>query len=189
MLEAASEPSQPELELTRAWVEDVVIGLNLCPFARAVQVRGQIRYRLSVVETRRELLDELRRELLELVASDPAEVDTTLLVHPRVLTDFYDYNDFLSDADDLLLELGLEGELQLASFHPDYCFADSAPDDVANYTNRSPYPMLHLLREASVSRAVDAFPDTAHIYERNIGTLRALDAEALARLRAASRPK
>jgi len=170
------------LGATQRWVERVVIGLNLCPFAKAVQLRGQVRYRLSAAISTDALLVDLRDELLSLHEADPAVVDTSLLVHPHVLQDFYDYNDFLAEADAELARLGLEGELQIASFHPDYCFADSAPDDPANYSNRSPFPLLHLLREASVSRAVDAFPDAARIYERNIATLRALGPEALTRL-------
>jgi hypothetical protein len=168
---------------TERWVVEVVIGLNLCPFAKAVQAKGQVRYAVSAAETTAALSEDLRRELLSLQAVDANEVDTTLLIVPRVLGDFLDFNDFLADADALLQELGLEGELQLASFHPDYCFADSPSDDPANFTNRSPYPVLHLLREASVTRAVDAFPDPSSIYERNIATLRALSPAALARLR------
>ena len=168
---------------TAQWVERVVIGLNLCPFAKAVQVKGQVRYAVSAAETSATLTEDLRRELLSLQAADPSEVDTTLLIVPRVLGDFLDFNDFLADADALLHELHLEGELQLASFHPDYCFADSSADDPANFTNRAPYPTLHLLREASVTRAVEAFPDPSSIYERNIATLRALSPVALARLR------
>jgi uncharacterized protein len=170
------------LAITQSWVERVVIGLNLCPFAKAVQMRGQVRYRLSLAENTEALLVDLRDELTWLQNADPAVVDTSLLVHPRVLLDFQDYNDFLAEADAELARLALEGELQLASFHPDYCFADSQPDDVANYTNRSPFPMLHLLREASVSRAVDAFPDTASIYERNVATLGALTPDEVERL-------
>jgi len=170
------------LALTQSWVERVVIGLNLCPFAKAVQARGQLCYSLSNATSRAALLVDLQRALGSLRDADPAVVDTTLLVHPHVLQDFYDYNDFLAEADQLLLELGLDGELQIASFHPDYCFADSQPDDVANYTNRSPFPTLHLLREASVSRALETFPDAARIYERNIMTLRALKPEFLRRL-------
>ncbi len=179
--------SELVLTRTRAWVENVVIGLNLCPFAKAVQSKGQVRYALSAAENERELLSDLERELLLLSKSDPAELDTTLLVHPQVLQGFFDYNDFLERADELLVELGLEGELQVASFHPDYCFADAKSDDPANYTNRSPYPMLHLLREASVTRAVDSFPDTASIYERNVRLLRELSTEALRELLARGR--
>src|SRR5258706_7476935 len=140
---------------TTSWVERVVIGLNLCPFAKAVQVKGQVRYAVSAAETTAVLAGDLRRELLSLQAVDANEVDTTLLIVPHALGDFLDFNDFLGDANALLHELELEGELQLASFHPDYCFADSPSDDPANFTNRSPYRTLDLLREASVTRAVD----------------------------------
>jgi uncharacterized protein len=175
-------PPAPPLEATKRWVERVVIGLNLCPFARAVQAKGQVHYRLCLADNTADLLTALEQELASLSAADPVEVDTALLVHPHVLGDFYDYNDFLSDADALLERMGLEGVLQIASFHPDYCFGDAEPNDPANFTNRSPYPMLHLLREASVTRAVDAFPDTASIYERNVATLRALAPDELERL-------
>lgn len=159
---------------TVAWLENAVIGLNLCPFAKAVHGRGQIRYVVSEATGAKELLRDLKRELAALHAAPAAEVDTTLLIHPRALRDFFAYNDFLGDADAALEELELDGVLQIASFHPDYCFADAPTDDPANYSNRSPYPMLHLLREESVTRAVDAFPDTGKIYERNIETLRGL---------------
>jgi hypothetical protein len=167
---------------TIAWVEQVVIGLNLCPFAKAVQTKGQVRYVLSEAETTEALLGDLKTELLALAAADEASVDTTILIHPRVLGEFLDYNDFLGEADELLADLELEGVLQIASFHPDYCFADSASDDPANLSNRSPYPLLHLLREASVSRALETLAEPSAIYERNIQTLRAMDPEARARL-------
>ena len=176
-----------EIEATERWVESVVIGLNLCPFAKAVRAKGQIRYRASLADSNRELLKELGAELEALHAADPSLVDTTLLVHPHVLCDFHDYNAFLVEAGALLRRMRLEGELQIAGFHPDYCFGDCDVDDPANYTNRSPYPMLHLLREASVSRAVDSFPDAASIYQRNIQTLRALEPAALQRLRRPAR--
>lgn len=159
---------------TVAWLESAVIGLNLCPFAKAVHVRGQIRYVVSEATGKKELLRDLKRELSALQATPAAETDTTLLIHPRALRDFFAYNDFLSDADAALEELELDGTIQIASFHPDYCFADAATDDPSNFSNRSPYPMLHLLREESVERAVDAFPDPSKIYERNIETLRGL---------------
>ncbi len=162
---------------TREWVEKAVIGLNLCPFAKAVQVKNQIRYAVSSAESRDALLEDLLRELQELAVADPAAHDTTLLIHPLVLTDFLDYNDFLDIADRALAELGLEGEIQIASFHPHYQFAGTRPEDIDNYTNRSPYPCLHLLREASIERAVAAFPDASQIYERNIETLRRLGLE------------
>jgi len=159
---------------TRHWVEIAVIGLDLCPFARAVHAGGLIRYAVSAATTPELLLADLLCELQDLNAADPAEVETTLLIHPWVLNDFLDYNGFLDVADAAVADLGLEGTLQVASFHPQYQFAGSAPDDVENYTNRSPYPILHLLREASVERAVAAFPDTAQIYEKNVVTLRLL---------------
>lgn len=167
---------------TRAWLEKAVIGLDLCPFARAVYVRDQVRFVVSEAETPEDLLDHLVSELLTLSAADPEAVDTTLLIHPWMLTDFLDYNDFLDVAEAAVAGLGLEGEIQVASFHPHYQFAGTEPDDVENYTNRSPYPILHLLREASVERAVAAFPDTAGIYEKNIETLRRLGPEGWRRL-------
>ena len=174
-------PDDP-IAATRRWLERAVIGLNLCPFAKAVHAKDQIRYVLSAATTTDALLEELASELLWLNGTDPAVVDTTLLIHPQVLTDFLDYNDFLDLADAAVDALGLEGELQVASFHPDYQFAGSAHDDVANCTNRSPYPMLHLLREASVERAVEAFPDPDAIVERNIATLEKIGFEGYLRL-------
>jgi len=166
------------LARTRRWLERAVIGLNLCPFAKAVYVKDQIRWVVSPAETPEALLAELIAELQTLAAADPAVdpkvVDTTLLIHPTVLTDFLDYNEFLAVADAALEDLGLSGVLQIASFHPQYRFAGTAPDAIENCTNRSPYPLLHLLREASVERAVAAFPDAAEIFERNIDTLRRL---------------
>lgn len=167
---------------TRRWIERAVIGLDLCPFAKAVYVREQIRYRVSEAETPEDLLDDLLEELEILAKADPAEIDTTLLIHPRVLGDFADYNDFLGAADAALAGLGLRGTIQVASFHPGYQFAGTQPDDVENCTNRSPYPMLHLLREASVERAVAAFPDARRIFEKNIETLRRLGQEGWRRL-------
>ena len=167
-------PILPPVAATERWLERAVIGLNLCPFAKAVHVKRQIRYTASDATTEDELRVELQRELEFLARVDPETVDTTLLIHPRVLTEFGAYNRFLVAADKLVGESGLEGVLQIASFHPDYEFADTAPDAIENYSNRSPYPMLHLLREASVDRAVAAFPDAAAIYGRNIVTLREL---------------
>lgn len=157
---------------TRAWVDKAVIGLNLCPFAKAVQVKNQVRYVVSAAQTAQELRADLMVELGRLSAADPDLVDTTLLIHPDVLGDFLEYNRFLATADALLEDLALGGQIQIASFHPRYQFADAATDDIDNYTNRSPYPILHLLREASIDRAVAAFPDAALIYDRNIATLR-----------------
>lgn len=159
---------------TRAWLERAVIGLNLCPFAKAVHVKQQIRYVVSRAHEPGMLLDDLRRELSWLAQADPQQVDTTLLIHPDVLQDFLDFNDFLHAAEALLDELGLEGVLQIASFHPQFQFAGTDIDDIGNCTNRAPYPTLHLLREASIDRAVEAFPEPEAIYEANIETLERL---------------
>ena len=167
---------------TQRWLERAVIGLNLCPFAKAVYVKRQIRYAVTAATTADALLAELQHELALLAQADPEEIDTTLLIHPRAMTDFIDFHFFLQEADAANRNLGLEGKVQIASFHPAYEFAGSAPDDIANFTNRSPHPMLHLLREASVDRAVAAFPDAAAIYERNIETLHRLGHEGWRRL-------
>lgn len=159
---------------TRRWLERAVIGLNLCPFAKAVVAKQQVRYVLSDASTPAALLAQLGEELLLLRDTPTDRIDTTLLVHPGVLGDFLDYNDFLEQADALVEALELDGVLQVASFHPHYQFAGSEPDAVENFTNRAPYPTLHLLREDSVSRAVDAYPDPDAIIERNVATLRAL---------------
>lgn len=159
---------------TRAWVDRAVIGLNLCPFARAVKARDQIRYLVSGAEDADALLTTLGEEMDRLVVTDASAVDTTLIIHPLVLNDFLDFNDFLGVADQLLEQLGYEGVLQVASFHPGFQFAGTQAGDVSNATNRSPYPTLHLLREESVERAVAAFPEAGAIYEKNIRTLEAL---------------
>jgi hypothetical protein len=156
------------------WLERAVIGLNLCPFAKAVHVKGQIRYAVTAATDAGELLAELRQELLDLAQADPTERDTTLLVAPDALADFLDFNDCLGRSERLLRKLGLDGVLQIASFHPRYQFADAEPDDVSNCSNRAPYPTLHLLREASIARVVQAVPDAADIYERNRQTLATL---------------
>lgn len=169
---------------TQRWVERAVIGLNLCPFAKAVVAKGQVRYVLSDADTSEALLETLGDELLRLRDTPASEIDTTLIVHPHVLTDFLDYNDFLDDADALVAELDLEGVLQVASFHPDYQFTGNEPDDIANYTNRSPWPTLHLLREDSVERAVLAFPDPDDIVKRNLSTLERLGSDGWRRLMA-----
>ena len=157
---------------TQRWLERAVIGLNLCPFAKAVHVKRQIRYAVTAAGTAEELLAELRHEIELLGQANPEEVDTTLLIHPQVMTDFIEFHLFLKEADVAIRSLGQEGRMQIASFHPAYEFAGSATDDIANFTNRSPHPTLHLLREASIDRAVAAFPDAAAIYDRNIETLR-----------------
>jgi hypothetical protein len=167
---------------TRTWLERAVIGLQLCPFARAVYVNEQVRYVVSDAPNTAALRAELERELRMLIQTDAIVVDTTLLIHPQVLTDFLAYNDFLDVAEAIVEALGLSGVVQIASFHPAYQFAGTTSDDVTNFTNRSPYPMLHLLREASVSRAVEAFPDAPNIYQRNLETMRRLGAQGWAAL-------
>lgn len=162
---------------TRRWLERAVIGLNLCPFAKSVYVKEQVRYVVSAARTPEALLEQLMDELQRLSDTPAEEVDTTLLIHPWVLGDFLDYNAFLGIAEDAVEELGLGGELQVASFHPQYQFADAPPHDITNYTNRAPYPILHLLREASIDRAVEAFPDAEEIYSRNMETMRSLGME------------
>jgi uncharacterized protein len=162
------------IDATREWVDKAVIGLNLCPFAKAVQIKGQVRYVLSAARDTGALLAELEQELRHLATVDPEQTDTTLIVHPQLLQDFLDFNDFLEHAEALLEQLALEGTLQIASFHPHYQFAGTDPDDITNYTNRSPHPTLHLLREDSIDRAVEAFPEAEAIYERNVETLQRL---------------
>lgn len=182
MTTAPGETPEEIIAATRAWLEKAVIGLDLCPFAKAVYVRDQVRFVVSEAGTPEALLSDLVSELRTLSEADPEAVDTTLLIHPRVLEDFLDYNDFLDVAEAAVAEMGLEGEIQVASFHPHYQFADTDPDDVENYTNRSPYPILHLLREASVERAVAAFPEASGIFEKNIETMRRLGHEGWRRL-------
>lgn len=172
---------------TRAWLVRAVIGLNLCPFAKAVHTKQQVRYVVCNTSEPEALLAALHDELRLLAGADPAVADTTLLIHPHALTDFADYNDFLGVADAAVAELGYEGVLQVASFHPDYQFAGTGPGDVTNATNRSPYPTLHLLREESIDRAVAAFPEPEAIYENNMRTLEALGAEGWAALQAQCR--
>jgi len=162
------------IALTQAWVAEAVIGLNLCPFAKSVYVKQQIRYVVSHADSEAGLAQQLLSELQYLQAADPELLDTTLLIHPRVLQDFYDYNNFLDVADQVLADAELDGVIQIASFHPQYQFADALPDDIDNYTNRSPFPVLHLLRESSIDRAVAAFPEASAIFERNIATMRDL---------------
>jgi len=170
------------LSATQTWLEKAVIGLNLCPFAKAVHVKQQIRYVVSDATSDLELHSDLLREIKFLRDADPVEVETTLLMHPNVLTDFLDFNDFLDVADALLEELNLDGTLQIASFHPDYQFAGTKPDDIENYTNRSPFPTLHILREQSISRAVDSFPNTDEIFLKNQDVLKKLGADGWRKL-------
>lgn len=167
---------------TKLWLEKAVIGLNLCPFAKGVHIKDQIRYFVSHATTPEELIKDLMAELEVLAEANPDKVDTTLLIHPFVMNDFLDYNDFLEVADATLEELDLDGILQVASFHPQYQFEDAEPDDIDNYTNRSPFPTLHLLREDSIDKAVEAFPEAEQIYEKNMQTLRALGHEGWKKL-------
>lgn len=179
----ATPPTDAQVEADiRRWLERAVIGLNLCPFAKAVYAKAQVRIVISDASTASALLEQLGEELVLLRDTPATQTDTTLLVHPQVLGDFLDYNDFLDTADALVEALQLEGVLQVASFHPDYQFAGTAPDDAENLTNRAPYPCLHLLREDSVARAVAAYPEPDSIIERNIKTMQALGAEGFAAL-------
>ena len=170
----ASSGPEAIITATKQWLERAVIGLNLCPFAKAVHVKNQIRYVVCESDSREVLLTDLLRELEFLANVDPAETDTTLLIHPHLFNDFLDYNDFLDVADAAITELKLDGVIQIASFHPHYQFVNTEADDITNYTNRSPYPTLHLLREESVSRAVAAFPEAGEIFERNMQTMEKL---------------
>lgn len=165
---------QTIIERTRRWISSLVIGLNLCPFARRVFEAEKIHYVVSDAEEEKTLLLDLARELRVLATSSIERVETTLLIHPRVLGNFLDYNDFLDAGERQVADLGLRGIIQIASFHPDYRFADTAPDAVENYTNRSPYPMLHLLREESITQVASDPNELLEIPRRNIETLRAL---------------
>ena len=171
------ESAAEVIAATQGWLERAVIGLNLCPFAKAVHVKQQIRYAVTGARTADELLAELEHELLTLANTDSEVLDTTLLIHPEVMGDFLDFHFFLAEADATIRRLNLDGIIQIASLHPRYEFAGSDADDIDNYTNRAPYPTLHLLREASIDSAVAAFPDAADIFERNIETLRRLGHE------------
>ena len=162
------------LEKTKHWLAAAVIGLNLCPFAKAVYVKNQVRLVVSKARHADDLLEELDRELDLLVATPAADIDTTLLIHPTLFEDFLDFNDFLEVAEGVVDEHGLEGVIQLASFHPQFQFDGTELDDISNYTNRAPFAMLHLLREESVERAVEAFPQADTIFEANIRTLEKL---------------
>jgi hypothetical protein len=160
------------IEDTQAWLTRAVVGLNLCPFAKAVMAKGQVRYVVTELTEPEQVLKLLQSEMQTLVDADPDTLDTTLLIAPYLLPDFLDFNEFLFDCEAVLQAMDLEGALQIADFHPNYQFAGTAPEDVENRTNQSPYPTLHLLREDSVTRAVQAFPDAALIYERNTALLR-----------------
>jgi hypothetical protein len=171
-IDAHSAVSDAVITATRIWLERAVIGLNLCPFAKSVHVNQRVRYFVSDAQYTDELLIDLSSELRALHDADPAVCETTLLIHPGVLNEFIEYSHFLRAADATITKQGLAEEFQIASFHPAYQFGDADSDAIENCTNRSPYPMLHLLRESSIARAVAAFPDAADIYEKNIDTLR-----------------
>ena len=162
---------------TVRWLERAVIGLNLCPFAKGVHGKGQIHYVVCSATGSAEVLRSLEAELLALVALPAAERDTTLIMLPACLGDFLDFNDFLDESDALLVSLELAGVLQIASFHPQFRFAGTRDDDVSNCTNRAPWPTLHLLREESLDRAVEAFPDAEAIFGRNVELLETLGAD------------
>lgn len=165
------------IALTRSWVEQVVIGLNLCPFAKTVHIKNQILYLVSHARDDVGLATDLQHAFALLTETTEGKIDTLLLIHPWALVDFFDYNNFLDIADAMLDESDLTGVLQIASFHPDYQFAGTTADDVTNCTNRSPFPMLHLLREASLDKAIDALPDANLIVERNLVTMANLGLE------------
>lgn len=177
-----SVPPETVIAHTRTWLERAVIGLNLCPFAKAVFQSERIRYVVCPATTTAELREALITELQMLHGCEREQCETTLLIHPEVLRDFLDYNDFLDEADAVLQQLDLEGEIQIASFHPHYQFAETQPDDITNFSNRSPYPLLHLLREEAVEEALASYTNAEQIVERNLATLRALGAKGWAAL-------
>lgn len=169
--------SEAVTRTVRHWVEDMVVGLNLCPFAGRELAKDRIRFVVTEATTEEQLLVALESELTLL--NDDATIETTLLVHPGVLQDFFDYNQFLDIAEGLLAQTGLEGVYQIASFHPEYQFAGTTADDAENYTNRSPYPVLHILREASLAKSIDTYPDVERIPDRNIEKMKELGSEKL----------
>jgi hypothetical protein len=193
MHNAMVTPCQPTdaevLAQTVHWLEKAVIGLNLCPFAKGVHVKGQIHYAISHSTEPADLLDELANELTALQAIDSQQRDTTLLIAPWAMPEFWEFNEFQTRANKMLRKLGLEGVLQIASFHPDFQFAGTEADDISNYTNRAPFPILHLIREDSIAKAVEAFPNAEMIFEKNIETLQALGADGWQALGLASRGK
>lgn len=175
----ADQEFPPELviEDTVRWLEKAVIGLNLCPFAKGVHVKGQIHYAVSQATDAEAVAEDLYRELEALAEANAEKRDTTLLILPHALQDFLDFNDFLEVADAMVEELDLGGILQVASFHPQFQFEGTDVDDVTNCTNRAPYPILHLLREDSIDKAVEAFPEAESIYEKNMETLEQIGLE------------
>lgn len=174
--------TQTIIQDTQRWLERAVIGLNLCPFAKAVHVKGLIHYAVSDATTAAELLIDLKKELNSLVSGESIAFDTTLLIAPFCLEDFLEFNALLNKADKLLAKMGLEGVIQIASLHPHYQFAGTEIDDITNFTNRAPYPTLHLLREASIDQAVAAFPEAETIFEANMQTMQRLGRQGWADL-------
>ena len=174
---ARLENDEEIIHAVRQWVETFVVGMNLCPFAKRELVKKRVRFVTTAATTAEQLLQVLQTEL-ELLNADPS-VETTLLIHPAVLQDFYDFNDFLDCADSLLVDMELEGIYQVASFHPDYQFGGTRPGDAENYTNRAPYPVLHLLREESLERVIADYPDVDDIPERNIALMNRLGQDKL----------
>lgn len=174
--------SDAVINRTKEWLEKAVIGLNLCPFARAAYIKNQIRFVVSKAQTPDDLLKDLTFEMKHLSSTDASVTDTTVLIHPEVLNDFFDYNEFLNLAESALIKNGFEGVFQIASFHPEYQFAGTEPNDITNYTNRSPYPILHILREESVSLAVDSYPNAEGIPDKNIETMNKLGIEGWKKL-------
>ena len=172
-----SDVKRVVIEDTQLWLNKAVIGLNLCPFAKAVVTKKQVRYVVCMDSEPEQVLKMLQEEMQLLINTDAAVLDTTLLIAPHLLPDFLEFNEFLFDCDSVLLSMELEGVLQIADFHPRYQFAGTEPDDISNFTNRAPYPTLHLLREESIDKAVAAFPDASLIYERNVQVLEALGKE------------
>jgi len=176
-MKKASPPHEPRnnediVRSVRMWVNTFVVEMNLCPFAKYEMLNNRVRFATTSAITEEQLLMTLQEEL-ELLNGDPS-VETTLLIHAHVLQNFGDYNQFLSYADKLLSEMGLEGIYQIASFHPDYQFGGTNPDDAENYTNRSPYPILHLIREASLERAIEEYPNVDQVPIRNVALMDSL---------------
>ena len=159
---------------TRRWLERAVVGLNLCPFAKAVLVKDQVHFAATEAQDPAAILQDFALELEALVARDAGERDTTLLVIPRGMEDFLGFLDLVARAERLVRKRRLDEVVQVAHFHPRFVFAGMEEEDITNYTNRAPHPTLHLLREASLDRAVAAFPDAAAIYEANMALLRRL---------------
>jgi hypothetical protein len=186
---AVSDAESIAIEDTKKWLLEAVIGLNLCPFAKAVVVKDRVRYRVCLSSVSQDVLQMLADELQFLVSADASVVETTLLIAPYALPDFLDFNEFLGECNTLLESQGLEGELQVADFHPDYQFAGEAPDAMGHFTNRAPYPTLHLLRESSLDEAVAVYPDAALIFERNIASLESLGVQGWADLGVIARLK